>query len=108
MRYNCFFDTYRRTDDLEDADKRIYSSAKTVTSGVGAIGTVAGDLRAILGLDAAVVAYYLMIEAYDVVIGDKVVITAPGEFADDYYIDSIEQVPVGLLTYKRIIIRRDG
>lgn len=108
MRYNCFFDTYRRADDSVDSAKRIYSSTKTVTSGVGSIGPVTGELRPILGLDEAVIAYYLFVEGYDINIGDKLVVSAPAEYADDYYVEAIEQVPVGLLVYRRLLIRKDG
>ena len=108
MRYNCFFDTYRRSVDLVDSAKRIYSATKTVTGGVGAIGPVTGELRPILGLDEAVIAYYVFVEGYDIVIGDKLVVSAPAEYADSYYVEGIEVVPVGLLVYRRLLIRKDG
>jgi len=108
MRYNCTFDTYRRATDEGDANKRVYSLSKTIADGLGAIGSVSGELRPILGLDSAVIAYYLFVESADVELSDKITITSPPAFVNDYFIEQSEQVPVGLLVYNKLLIRKDG
>lgn len=100
MQFNCDFTTYRRETS---GTNRQYSGTATITSGAGYIEPASGELRAVLGIGAAVKAYILLTEETNFQIADKVTISSV-----DYYIEEMEDLEMSGMTLTRLLIAKQG
>jgi len=100
MQFNCTFTTYRRETS---GTNRQYSATATLTNGDGFIEPASGELRAVLGIGAAIKAYMLLTEATDFQIVDKVVINSV-----NYYIEEMENMENSGMNLTRLLIVKQG
>jgi len=99
MIYNAQFTSYRQT---LGSGKYDYSASATITGGWGYIEQLAMELRAILGIAQAVVAYTLLTEETDLQISDKLVISST-----NYYIQELENFNFNGIIYRKCVITKD-
>jgi len=99
MFYNTEFTTYRQA---LTSGKYDYSASATITSGRGYLEQLGSEMRAILGIAQAVVAYTILTEETNLQISDKLVISAT-----NYYLQEMEDFDYNGIIYKKIVITKD-
>lgn len=100
MQFNADFTTYRRETN---GTNRQYSASATITNGSAFKEPASGEMRAVLGLDAAVKAYTMLTEESNLQIEDKVVIAGV-----DHYVQAMEEIEVSGATWTRVVIIKKG
>lgn len=100
MQFNCTFTTYRRETS---GTNRQYSATATITNGDGYIESASGELRAVLGLAAAVKAYTLLTEESNFQIADRLVINAV-----NYHVEALEDAEISGAQFSRLLIVKQG